>query len=147
MSLIDEKTMCVLLLALLSGCISIRTTSELRRAESLARVSSYVGAALYLERNPEDLKYFVAARNALTTALATNEVDPSAIRESLAIIPIGELRSDRSAIILTSAVLLLEEINISMPIESSGMARAVGIGARDGLDLAIMLRQQTATHQ
>ena len=125
-----------------SGCATIKDKSEAesRRLSSIARITSFTAAAIYLDRNPQDAKYFVLARNGVEVLLAGGEITPEALREALAQLPIGEMKADSAAIVVTAAILLVEESGIASPIETPEGAKAVALGVRDGLNLALALQ-------
>lgn len=129
------------LAALLCGCGTLwqDNRTELQRIEGMARISAFVGAAVDLDRHPEHKPAFVLARNAVNSLLAGGEFSPSALREALAQLPVSELRADRAAIVITTALLLMEESGVSEPVQGFEPAAAVARGAVAGIDMALAL--------
>jgi len=141
------KTQLALITALAilsSGCGLLKWTerTDVERMQNLARVTAFTASAIYMDQHPESLKAFILVRNSIDALLLGAMVDPLALRECLAQLPMEELRADRVAILITTAVLMLEEVGVASPVEAGAEARAIAVGIRDGIHLAIRLHEK-----
>lgn len=125
------------------GCSTLgigngNTQSETQQLASLARVAAFTGAATYLQSHPEDTDKFEMAYKAVDSLLLSDTIDPLALREALSMLPSDELRGDKSAIIISAAMLLFEGLNGGVtPVDTPPEVKAFAVAIRDGLALAL----------
>ena len=128
-------------LVLANGCSTFgggKANDAAQQLASMARVAAFVGASTYLQSHPEQRPAFEMARTAADSLLQSDSIDPLALREALAMLPVDELRGERSAIWCGAAQLLFENANgQTAPVQTPAQVKAFAAAIRDGLGLAL----------
>lgn len=137
-----------LFLPIICGCAMFgggEQAAEADRVAVLARIASYIGTANHLAAKPEDAPKFQLVRNAVDSLLLGESVDLASLHEALSQLPIGELRGNKAAILVTSGFLLLEGMSGERePIKTPEQVKALATAIRDGIGMALNTAPATA---
>jgi hypothetical protein len=108
------------------------------RAEAVTRLTAYVGAKAVLLKRPETRPAMERARNGFCTLKAAARWDIEQMAMIAAECGLDELRSDAGTLVLVGGTMLLDLI-VGKPVDLSTepYAKAVVVGACDGLNLAV----------
>src|SRR5262245_34696522 len=127
------------LLALLVGCATTSTpTSQLDHLLSATKVAAYIGTAEATAVHPEWKPAFLAARDDLKMLESARKIDLAMLLAIVQRRPVKELRSDKAALIITSATILLADFDFgTVPLERTGQLKQVAKAIREGIELGL----------
>jgi hypothetical protein len=134
-----KLTICLLtsvlcLLPLFTGC---KTTEQTRQLATATKMAAYVGTAEYLRTHPEAKPKFEAAERELFALESAETIDAITLLAIAQRLPVKELKSERAAIYVTAATILLSEYGQSVPIEQLQNLKPVAKAMREGIALGL----------
>jgi len=133
-----------LAVALLCGCTTTPQPQTVQRIASAAQLASFTGAAFYLLDHPEDRQTFQIVLASVDALLASGSTDPDAFRLALSKLPMRELRSTRSGIIVAAAIMVWTEYESQITPATRDSITPIMRGVSDGLQAALAA---TEAHQ
>ena len=104
-------TTCIAGLSLATGCV---TTSSGNKAvdpavlELVAEDAAAIGGSTFLQANPQYRPAFQLARTSLKALLAAGNGTPADLKAALDSLPIAQLKGNQGAVIVSSAVTLID---------------------------------------
>lgn len=129
-------------LLLLAGCSTTSTTSEFdraRRVENGVRLAVFIGTSMDLSKNPERRTAYQAASSGLSSLVAQETWDVSALALALAETGNEKFRDNETILLVLAGAQLVDVVVGSDRVDLGNQvyARAVVIGADSGLKLAL----------
>jgi hypothetical protein len=121
-------TLCV------TGC---KTVEQTQRLSTATKVAAYVGTKEYLLANPEARPKFEQAERELFALESAETLDAITLLAIAQRLPVKELKSERAAIYVTAATILLSEYGSSIPIEQLKNLQPVAKAMREGIALGL----------
>jgi hypothetical protein len=132
-TLLPLLTLCASLGA--SGCTTHPPAAQ--RAQSAARLAAYVGTADFLITHPEARPRFESAIAALRRIETSENVDLPTLLTVVQQLPVHELKSDRTLLIVSAATLLLADYTGALPVEQWNDLRPLARAIREGIELGL----------
>lgn len=126
-------------LLFLSGCATPNGTDAptAARITPAVKLAAYVGTAEYLRAHPESRDQFATAATELTTLTDADQVDLATLLAIAHRLPVKELKSDRAAIYVTAATILLTDYGATIPADQLNQLQPIARAMRDGIELAL----------
>jgi hypothetical protein len=110
--------------------------------QSDARLITYLGSALYLQKNPEYRVAFETTRTALEVVANDENASPASLAAALSNLPISEVRSGNGAILFHGGLLLIERFAGGGQNQiDPEQIQSVASGMRDGFNMALIQSQ------
>jgi hypothetical protein len=122
----------------LTGC---KTTEQTRQLAVATKMAAYVGTSEYLRVHPEARPKFEAAERELFSLESAETLDAITLLAIAQRLPVKELKSERAAIYITAATILLSEYGESVPIEQLKSLQPVAKAMREGISLGLGANQ------
>jgi hypothetical protein len=129
---------------LATGCASIGRNSSLVTS---VKVAAYTGTAVGLADHPEWRRGFEEAHADLALIEQAEVIDFVFVLAVVQRLPVKELKSDKAAILITAATILLSDYGGSLPLDRLEELRPVVKAMREGIGLGLGVTwQQPATN-
>lgn len=119
-----------------AGCSTVQPETR-ARIESAAKLTAYIGSSEYLRAHPETRPAFVLARDELTRLSTAEQLDFPTLLAVVDRLPVKELKSERTQLIVTSATLLLSDYAGALPVERLKELQPLAAALAAGLDLGL----------
>lgn len=104
----------------------------------VAMEAAAVGSQMWLANNPDDREKFELARTSLRALIATGNGTPADLRAALISLPIDQLKGQNGAVIITSAVILLDSAGQQITArDSKGIWANYVLPVAQGLDMGL----------
>lgn len=135
-SLIQALSLLTLLLALalFTGC---STTTDNQRLASAVKMAAYIGTSEYLLAHPESRPKFEAAERELFAMAGGESLDAVSLLAIAQRLPVKELKSERAAIYVTAAAVLISDYGATIPADQLGELKPIATAMGQGIQLAL----------
>jgi hypothetical protein len=135
MHLLNSRSALLLIAAVcFAGC---KTPSQNQQLASAVKMAAYIGTSEYLLAHPEAKPKFEQAEQELFALAGAEKIDAITLLAIAQRLPLKQLKSERAAIYITAATLLLSDYGESIPAEQikdlQPIAKAMGEGIGLGL--------------
>jgi hypothetical protein len=124
----------VLVLVLGPGCA---TTSETQQLATATKMAAYIGTSEYLLAHPEARPKFEAAERELFALESAETIDAITILAIAQRLPVKELKSERAAIYVTAATVLLSDYGATVPVDQLDNLKPIVRAMREGVALGL----------
>lgn len=128
---------CCLLAALCLFVAGCKTTSQNQQLASAVKMAAYIGTSEYLLAHPEAKPKFEQAEQELFALSGAQQLDAVTLLAIAQRLPVKQLKSERAAIYVTAATVLLSDYGATIPAEQikelQPIARAMGEGIALGI--------------
>jgi len=133
-----------LIIVLPTGCAlfskTATTQQKLSEVRNLSYAASSIGTGVALKQNPGWRPQFEAAYHDLDQLVTQKTVSGDFLRNTIASLPVKELRSDTARIAIEGVTLLYDEtVGSQVNIEDQPYVLAAATGIRDGMQIALGL--------
>ncbi len=120
------------------GCATFGGNSTtIQRVQTASKLAAYVGASEYIRQHPETRVAFTLARDQLIQIESSEHVDLTLLMSILDRLPVKDLKSERSQLLITAATIVLSDFAGSLPVDKLDELKPVAKSIREGLDLAL----------
>jgi len=130
----------VAMLSLTSGCSSLNdglSGSNARRIQTSVKLAAYLGTSSYLQSHPETRTAFIIAANELRSLAIADNIDAVNLLAIVNRLPIKELESDQSKIIITAATIILSDFAGELQLDQLKQLQPIAAAMAEGIELGL----------
>jgi hypothetical protein len=117
--------------------IGCQTTSETQQLATATKMAAYIGTSEYLLAHPEARPKFEAAERELFALESAETIDAITILAIAQRLPVKELKSERAAIYVTAATVLLSDYGATIPVDQINELKPIVRAMREGVALGL----------
>lgn len=127
----------ILVMIGLTGCLNPNQPKQTQSLATAVKMAAYIGTSEYLLSHPDARPKFEAAERELFAMESAPGFDAITLLAIAQRLPVKELKSERAAIYVTAATILLTDYGASIPVDQIDNLKPIAQAMREGIALGL----------